>query len=124
MQKARNVTGLIVGLFFLLSCVAHGYLGWKAQAAELGKINAPADLMTSLCIGWLFGSFAMFAFGVIACTYFMQRMRGGSGGSIFPILVISLIYVGFGVWATTAGGTMHFLFLFILPGVLLLLAAL
>jgi hypothetical protein len=122
MAKWRIVLGLVVGVLFIASGAAHSLLGWKALAAELGKVSAPPDLVRGLAIGWHFGGGAMLAFGVIVLLLFLEARRNPAV-SLRPALVIGVLYVVFGDAAFFLGGFNPFFVLFILPGLLLVAAS-
>jgi hypothetical protein len=122
MSKLRNILGLIVGLFLVLSSWAHSILGWTALSAELAKTNTPPELVTGLEIGWKWGGAAMLVFGVIITAVFVKRLRGEPVPTLGPALV-SVAYIGFGAWALMHSNFDPFFFIYIVPGVLLALAS-
>jgi hypothetical protein len=101
----------------LLSSVAHGVLGWKAQAEALQQINASADLLGGLAAGWLFGSASMAAFGVILIGAARRLSRGDTAIATYvgPIAAAYLIY---GVAAFVVLDFEPHFFVFIVPGLL------
>lgn len=122
MARTRAVLGLVAGAFLLLSAAAHSLLGWKQLQGELAKANVPADLAFGLKVGWQFGGVAMVALGVIALHLFLHRFRGEDVSGL-PGLVIAAAYLAFGGWALAASRMEPFFFVFVVPGVLLLLAS-
>jgi len=122
MKRWREVVGLIATAILILSSGAHSILGWKALGAQLVAANVPWDLVAALRFGWLFGGVAMLTFGIITASIFIQRLRGANV-SVFPVMVLGVAYVAFGAWALTISGDPFFA-IFIVPGVLLLLASL
>lgn len=122
MSRLRNVLGIVVGGFLVLSSAAHSVLGWRAIGAELAKTNAPADLVTGLEIGWKWGGAAMLVFGVIICAVFLKRYRGEPVPTGGPALV-SVAYIAFGAWALMHSNYDPFFFIYIIPGLLLALAS-
>jgi len=121
MARLRSVLGLIASAILFLSAGAHSFLGWKSLQPRIEAFGAPADLVTGLRIGWQFGGAAMLVFGIIAAWVFLQRLRGVSVPA-FPVVVIGVIYALYGVWAISLTGQAFFA-IFIVPGVLLLLAS-
>jgi hypothetical protein len=91
------------GALLLASAGAHAFLGWPAVRGELGRLSAPADLVGGLAIGWLFGSAAMLAFGlvVLACARDVHR---GHAGTATPALIVGAAYGLFGLTAFLARG--------------------
>jgi hypothetical protein len=122
MKRWRIVVGLIATAILILSSGLHSILGWKALGAQLAAANVPWDLVVGLRLGWLFGGVAMLTFGIITASIFIQRLRGVNV-SLFPVMVLGVVYVAFGAWALTLTGDPFFA-IFIVPGVLLLLASL
>ena len=122
MSKPRSVLGLIAGAILVLSSGAHTFLGWQALGAELARTNTPPDLVTGLEIGWKWGGVAMLAFGVVVIATFLKRYRGEAVSTFTPAIV-SVAYVAFGAWALVYSNYDPFFFVFIVPGVLLALAA-
>ena len=121
MKLFRAILGLVAGVFLVLSAGAHSLLGWKAMRAELERLQAPAELVGGLGAGWIFGGVAMLAFGCIVLTLFTQRLRGAPV-SLFPANVIGAAYALYGAGALVANDFEPQFFVFVIPGVLLLLA--
>lgn len=122
MTRTRSVLGVIAGALLILSSGAHSLLGWEALRAQLAATNAPADLVQGLKMGWLFGGVAMLAFGIMVLAIFVKRLRGDAVSAL-PGAVIAVAYLAFGAWALVASNFDPFFFVFIVPGVLLALAA-
>jgi hypothetical protein len=115
----KRIVVLLVGLIFVLSSGAHGILGWKMVHQALLDAGTPIDLVDTVRLGWHFGSVSMAAFGVIVLLGW-SVMRGGAW-PLRPGVVIAATYMLFGIVATIASGfSLHFVFLFALPGALLL----
>jgi len=114
----KRLLVLLTGLSFILSSGAHGILGWKMVHQALLDAGTPVDLVDTVRLGWHFGSAAMAAFGVIVLLEW-SRM-GGRSGLPRPGVVVAVTYVLFGAVATVASGfSLHFVFLFALPGIIL-----
>jgi len=122
MSRWRTVLGLIAGALLILSSAAHSLLGWRVQLAGLEAVKAPADLILGLGLGWQFAGVAMLAFGVIVVMLVVAAGRGRPV-SLRPVLVIGLAYTVYGIWAMIASGLEPFFLVFVVPGVLLLAAA-
>jgi hypothetical protein len=121
MARLRSVLGLIAAAILFLSAGAHSFLGWKSLQPRIEAVGAPADLVTGLRIGWQFGGAAMLVFGIIAAWFFIQRLRGTTV-PVFPVAVIGVVYALYGAWAISLTGEPFFA-IFIVPGVLLILAS-
>jgi hypothetical protein len=121
MTRLRTVLGLISGAIIALSSAAHSFLGWKSLQAKLVAAQTPADLIQGLAIGWHFAGGAMLAFGIIVIAIFVQRLRGEAVSSL-PALIIAILYVVSGVWAMMITKN-PFFFIFIVPGLMLAVAA-
>jgi len=122
MSKARNILGIISGVILILSSGAHSFLGWKAMHDQLVALDAPADLVTGLAIGWNFAGFAIFIFGVLVLLTFIPRLRGLYAPLTTP-RVIGWGYGGAGVAGYAVSKMMFFVSVFIVPGILILLAS-
>lgn len=121
MRQVQNVLGLLAGAILVLSSAAHSVLGWKQMQGSLAAVNAPADLVQGLEIGWLFGGVAILTFGCIALSVFANRLRGRAV-SLLPTGLVALAYLWFGAWALVTSGN-PFFYIFIVPGVMLALAS-
>lgn len=122
MNRIRIVLGYLVAGMLILSSAAHSFLGWKQLEMDLAKLQAPADLVTGLAIGWYFGGAAMLAFGVIVLQLF-RDFQQGRPVSLLPALIIAVVYLSFGLWALVASGFNPFFMVFIIPGILLFAAS-
>lgn len=123
MQRFRVILGLVAGLMFILSSAAHSLLGWTRLRDALVQAGAPSDLIVGLSIGWHFAGVSMLAFGVIVLLLFARRSRNVAG-ALAPALVIAVAYLAFGAWALTVSNLEpFFLVAYVVPGLLLLLAA-
>jgi hypothetical protein len=121
MTKPRWILGLVGGGLIAVSSAAHSLLGWKALGAELAAVEAPADLVRALAIGWHFAGLAMLLFGLIAGGLLAARLRGRPA-PLWPVAAIGTLYVGFGAGAMAFSGGRPFFLVFVIPGLLLLLA--
>jgi hypothetical protein len=117
--RFRAFLGIGVGLFLLLSAFAHSVLGGKAMRAEMATAHVPADLASSLSLGWYLGGMAMVVFGGIVLWTFWNGWKGRPV-SVVPATLISLGYVIFAVAAFVASDfEAFFMIVFGLPGALL-----
>ena len=122
MQRWRTVVGIIGGALLVLSSAAHSLLGWTVQRTGLEAVKAPPELVTNLGFGWHFAGLAMLTFGIIVLMQIAQAVRGRQG-SLRPVLLIGVAYAVYGAWALIASGLEPFFLVFLLPGLLLLVAA-
>ena len=122
MNRSRSILGLVVGGMMMLSAAAHSLLGWKQLKSELEPLHAPADLVRAIGAGWNFGGAAMLAFGFIVVALFTHRLRGRSV-NLRPAIVIGATYVAFGIGAMVLNHFDPFFLVFVVPGVLLLVAS-
>jgi len=113
---------MLAGILLILSGLAHSLLGGKDIGAQLTAANVSADLAGGLLIGWHFGGAAMLTFGAIVIWLFYQRRRG-KAISLLPSMVIGIAYVAFGAYALVASSFNPFFSVFIVPGVLLVIAS-
>jgi len=97
-MKGKAVAAVLGGSLLILSSAAHAFLGWPAISAALKETNATAELTTDLTIGWLFGSTAMLAFGLIVLVFGVRLLRGGIADRC-PAMVIAGCYFCFGLAA-------------------------
>jgi len=122
MARVRAVLGLIASLIMIFSSAMHSLLGWSWLRGQLAAARVPPDLTFGLKVGWQFGGVAMLAFGLILLALFVKRLRGESVSSLAAV-VVAVAYLGFGVWALFASDFDPFFSIFIVPGVLLLVAS-
>lgn len=121
-MKTRSVLGIIGAVVLIVSSAMHSLMGWPAIVQQLRAANAPPDLITGLQIGWHFGGVAMLVFGVITLLTFVHRLKGDMVRAT-SAMIIGAAYTAFGVWALVASAFNPFFLIFIVPGVLLLAAA-
>jgi hypothetical protein len=120
-MKVRSIIGIIAAVIVIISSGMHSLMGWPAMLQQLRATNASSDLITGLKIGWLWGGVAILVFGVISLMIFVHRLRGDQVPTIFA-LIIGAAYAAFGVWAIVTTSNPFFI-IFILPGILLMIAA-
>lgn len=123
MSRVRNVVGMIAGGLMLLDAAAHGFAGWPGLRGELARTNASPDLVEAVKVGWIFGSVALLAFGLVLLALFRKRLQGEPVPTA-PALVIGALVAGFGAWAFVESGLEPFYFVFMVPGALAVFAAL
>lgn len=114
----QRILVLLVGCVFILSCGAHGFLGWKMVRQALVDAGTPIDVVDTVRLGWHFGSVSMAAFGIIV-LHTWSGMRGRPW-PVPPGIVIACTYILFGLIAAIVSLSLHFVFLFVTPGILLL----
>lgn len=122
MNRLDAALGIAAGTMLVASSALHSLLGWPGLAIALGTIGAPADLVTGLRIGWHFAGAAMLAFGCIVLWSFVGGLRGRPV-SLVPSAIIALVYVAFGAWALVVSAFEPFFLVFLVPGLLLAVAA-
>jgi len=122
MNRVRPVLGLVAAVLLVLSSGAHSFLGWKQLGSQLAATNAPTELVLGLKIGWMFGGVVMLTLGFIVFAIFLARFRGRNV-PVFPAILISIAYLVFGVWALVVSNFDLFFLVFIIPGVLLVIAS-
>jgi hypothetical protein len=120
-NRLRVVLGIVAGVILVGSSAAHSLLGWKRLGAALASAGAPPDLITGLGIGWHFAGVAMLTFGVIVIRLFADLRRRHV--SLWPALIIAVVYLAFGVGALAVSDMNPFFLVFIVPGLMLLLAS-
>ena len=122
MSRLRLILGYLGGLLLVVSSATHSLLGWRNLSTALALTRAPADLVTGLAIGWYFAGVAMFTFGCIVIWELANVGRRGAL-ALWPVLLIGVVYVAFGVWARLISNLDFFLLAFVFPGTLLVVAA-
>ena len=123
MTLIRALVGVIISCMLLASSAAHSLLGWPPQKAELVAARASPYLISRLAMGWHFAGMAMFVFGAIAVYTFVMRLRRRPV-SLWPVWLVAAGYIAYGAAALALqGGDAFFLFTFLMPGILLGLAA-
>lgn len=123
MATWRSVLAGIAAALMILSSGAHTFMGWSALRAELAPTGASTDLQQALGFGWRFGGVAMIAFGLIVLST-LAGLRREPRTTRQPLLVVALAYAGFGTWAFVSSGLDPFFLVFVVPGAMLLPAAL
>lgn len=123
MQAFRAVVGMCASLMLILSAFAHSLAGWRGLRTQLLAAQVPADLLVGLGMGWHYGGASMLVFGVLMLALFVARFRGERVAT-WPAMLIGAMYVAFAAWVTVQNGWDAFHLVFLLPGVLLLAAAL
>lgn len=118
MRRAAPWLLLVTGILLVSSAAAHGFLGWPAIRDGLVQTQASNDLTRAIGIGWLYGSAAMLAFGVLVLQAW-RWARAGQPAASGVAGWIGLLYLGFGTWAYVSSGLNPHFFAFIVPGVLL-----
>lgn len=121
MRQVQNLLGLLAGAILVLSSAAHSLLGWKQLEKSLAAVQAPADLVQRVEIGWLFGGVAILTFGCVAIAVFANAFRGRAV-SLLSTGIIGVAYLAFGIWALLRTGN-PFFYIFIVPGAMLGLAS-
>ena len=123
MSRLRALLGVLCGVILVGSAAAHSLLGWPALRGQLERAGAPADLVTGLSIGWHFAGMAILLFGVLALWQFGAALKGRVV-SLRPLVLVGVAYAAFGVWALVVGQmNPFFLMVFVVPGILLAIAA-
>lgn len=122
-MKAPQIIGLIGSALLLVSGVAHLVLGWPAVRAELTATHVPADVTDVIMLGWQFGGLAMIVLSGLMGNHFLRRWNDAARSRFSPVLV-GTAYVLFGSWAIGWVGFQPFYLIFIIPGLLLVFAAL
>lgn len=118
MRRAAPWLLLVTGILLVVSAAAHGVFGWPAIQDGLVTAQAANDLTRAIGIGWLYGSGAMLAFGILVLQAW-RWARAGRPGAAGVVGWISLLYLGFGTWAYVQSAFNPHFFAFIVPGVLL-----
>lgn len=122
MNRFRTVLGMSGGVLLLVSTAMHSTLGWQHMRSELVKVNAPPALVFGFEVGWQFGGVAMAAFGLVALSLLVRRMRGLPAPAA-PLWIVALAHGGFGAWALVSSSFDPFFWIFIVPAALIAIAA-
>ena len=122
MGKGRNIVGIITGVILIISSGMHSFLGWKGMRQQLVAANAPPDLVMGLGIGWNFAGFAIFIFGVLLLLTFIPRLRG-LYRPLITARVIGYAYALSGAAAYWLSKSIFFVTIFLVPGILIILAS-
>jgi hypothetical protein len=109
----------VVGVFLLLSSLAHAFLGWPQIRGELEAAGAPSNLVGAIAAGWYFGSAAMAALGAIVLLSWRELSRQKSMAQAAAV-VVAVAYLLFGTLAFLLRSfNPHFMIGFVAPGILL-----
>jgi hypothetical protein len=115
----RNALVFLSGALMVLSCFAHAIFGWQAVGGALRAAGTPPDLLTGVAVSWYLGSAAMAAFGAIAIVGGL-RLRTGDRSGLMMMRIVAAVYVAYGMGAYIGTGfEVHFLMLFVVPGLML-----
>lgn len=96
MRRKLCATGIIVcGALMFIGGVAHALAGWPALSAALDAQHVDPDLIAAIAIGWMFGSAAMLALGIIVIVGFPAVRRGAASSRKGPF-VAGAAYLVFG----------------------------
>ena len=120
-ERVRSRAGLLAGLFIVLCSFLHT-LGWRNLDRRLDAAKVPDAVQFDVAMIWHFGGAAILVFGLMVVTLFALRIRGRSV-TMAPVVVVAAFYVAFGSYAMSVKGASPFLFAFLAPGLVLLLAA-
>jgi hypothetical protein len=122
MDRLRYVLGFVVAAFLIASSFLHSILGWPSLSGQLRAAGTPEELIGHLTVGWHLGGAAMFTFGCILIFVFGGFLRDRAS-SLRVGQLIGIFYVGFGVWGLVESRDAFFAVMFVLPGLLLLVAS-
>jgi len=122
MSRLRTVLVVAAGLVMIASSAAHSLLGWPPLSARLAAVNAPVDLVSGLAMGWHFAGLAMLTLGLLALWLASAAQRSISAR--LPVGLIGVAYVAFALGAAAAFGFDFIEVVFLVPGALLMAAAL
>jgi len=122
MSRLRTVLVVAAGLVMIASSAAHSLLGWPPLSARLAAVNAPVDLVSGLAMGWHFAGLAMLTLGLLALWLASAAQRSISVR--LPVGLIGVAYVAFALGAAAAFGFDFIEVVFLVPGALLMAAAL
>jgi hypothetical protein len=122
MRRLKTILGMTAAALMIASSGAHSLFGWAELRGELEQTKAPGDLILALSLGWQFAGTAMLVFGCIVMELYFLRLRG-KPASLWPAAFIGVAYVAFGACALLMSRFDPFFLVFVVPGVLLLVAA-
>ncbi len=120
--RLSTIAGSLGALLIMLSAPVHSLVGWPELQSQLARLNAPAELVQGLQIGWHFAGAAMVAFGLIVLHAFQSRARGTNAP--VPSWTVAALYLLFGGIALVVSGFDPFFLVFIVPGALVLVGVL
>jgi hypothetical protein len=87
--------GYCTGVLLLAAALAHAFAGWPPLRAALDAQGVGPDIAGALAAGWLFGSAAMCAFGLVLMAM-ARDVRRGVLGSTAPAWVVAAAFGAFG----------------------------
>ena len=121
-EITRLIIGMITGAVLVATGAIHSVFGWPAVSTSFRASGAPPELVQGLAVPWHFAGMAMITFGVIAIALFAAAARGGAV-SLFPVRLIAVAYVLFGLAGIVLIKADATFLLFLVPGALLLAGA-
>lgn len=119
-----RLTGLILAGLLTLSGFAHAFLGLPALQSSLAQkgVENGSELWVDATAGWLFGSMAMLAFGIIFASVVLSLPRGRP--NLASIAAIGIGYAVFGLGSLTMLNFSPHFVMFSVLGLLFLIWAL
>jgi hypothetical protein len=122
MSRLSRILAAIAAVILIASSGAHSLLGWPSLRAQLVTASVPADLVQGLAMGWHFAGMAMLVLGLLL-LWMLRAWRRATSTLRLPLALIGAAYVAFGVVCAAAFGWNGFLLTFLVPGTVLLVAA-
>jgi hypothetical protein len=123
MPRLPRALAAVAAVILILSSGAHSFMGWPGLRTELAAANAPDALVDGLAMGWHFAGMTMLVLGILV-LWLLVAARSGAPSIRVPLLVIGVAYVLFGIKCAMLVGLDPFPLIFLVPGVLLSVAAL
>lgn len=121
-MKLRAYLGLAAGMFMLAGAAAHALTGFLPFQVAFEAAGVPFGVITGSYIGWIWGSFAMTAFGLMTIIESSRALREGPYSR--PVLWLAGgAYVVFGAWALGISGFNPYFVFFVVVGLLPIPAA-
>src|SRR5215470_17605104 len=94
-SQIRAAILLLAGFLTLAAAAVHALLSWPHVREDLVEISVRPTLIEAVSTGWSFGSFAMFAFGVIVLWAGLECLRGSRIWAA-PLWIIAAAFLLFG----------------------------
>lgn len=122
LSNVRYYLGLFASGIMILLGAVHSLVGWREFRRTTGVSDLPPPVLQGLAVPWHFTGLSMVAFGCVAAYALYEARRGG--GSLTPAVIIGAAYVLFAVLCMALIKVDATFLMFLLPGALLLAAAL
>ena len=120
-SRSREWIGIFGGALMMASGALHSIAGWPALQATMRETNTPRMVVDGLAVPWHFAGAGMIVFGLLVILD-LRGARRGAASSPPMSRVIGGCYLAFGLAGLVAIKLDPTFAMFIIPGLLALIA--